>query len=180
MYEWRYQLLILLVTVPFVVMAMLCDARHRRLPNQLSVAIAVTAFLLHSVIGGLGGLGSAALGLVVGFALMLPFYLCHMLGAGDVKFLAALGAFLGFPWVLHALVASGILAGVVYAVSLLGKGRESAPRRWAYIAAKLSSFKLLVSDFASHRTMGHKTLPYGVYLGLAAIGTSLYRVCDAL
>ena len=45
--------------------------------------------------GGLPGLGLSLGGWLVGCALFLPWFLLRGMGAGDVKLLAALGAWLG-------------------------------------------------------------------------------------
>jgi prepilin peptidase CpaA len=60
------------------------------------------------------GAGTALLGVLVGLALFLPLYLLRAMGAGDVKLLAALGAFMGpvevIGLALSVLVAGGLLA----------------------------------------------------------------------
>ena len=64
--------------------------------------------------GGVAGLGSAAGGWLVGCAAFLPFFLLGGMGAGDVKLMAALGAWVGphtAIWVaLYAGLAGGPLA----------------------------------------------------------------------
>lgn len=84
------------------------DIRSRRIPNYLTLGTALAG--LGFQLGGLGlaGLGQGFLGLLLGLVLMLPFYLKGGMGAGDVKALAALGAWLG-PWqTLYLFVFMGI------------------------------------------------------------------------
>ena len=176
-----YQSLILAVVSPFIITAMICDARHRKLPNRLTVPIALLGLVLNTAFGGLGldgGLGSL-LGMLIGFFVLLPFYLFRMLGAGDIKFLASLGAFLGYKLILYATAAGVILAGICsLAILLIGRRAEGAGNRWAMVTAKLSSFRMLNSDFASHDSLAgaRAAIPYGVYLGFAAMATSAYQV----
>jgi prepilin peptidase CpaA len=59
------------------------------------------------------GLGASLLGLAVGFSLLLVPYVVGGGGAGDVKLLAALGAWLGWQLVLVAFVMSIFLSAVV-------------------------------------------------------------------
>ena len=93
------------------------DLRTRRIPNRLTVAAAVTAVALGVVRAGWqGGVVSAA-GVLAGLAVFLPLCLAGKLGAGDVKAMGAVGAFLGPAGVVLAalctLLAGGIAAAVV-------------------------------------------------------------------
>lgn len=97
--------------------ACVTDIRTRRIPNALTFGSAATALLFHGATGGLPGLGQAVGGWSVGLALFLPVFLLRGLGAGDVKLLAALGAWLGPSlalWTgLYTAIAGGALALVV-------------------------------------------------------------------
>jgi len=104
--------------------AVACDIRSRRIPNRL-VGLGMAAGLtLHATVtpgAGLfnmpfGGLGLllALGGLALGLLLLLPMYALGALGAGDVKLMAMIGAFLGpqemLGVTLFSLVAGGALA----------------------------------------------------------------------
>jgi len=104
--------------------AVACDIRSRRIPNRL-VSLGMAAGLtLHATVtpgAGLfntpfGGLGLllALGGLALGLLLLLPMYALGALGAGDVKLMAMIGAFLGpqemLGVTLFCLVAGGALA----------------------------------------------------------------------
>jgi prepilin peptidase CpaA len=93
------------------------DLRTRRIPQVLTLGGALAGFVFHVLNGGWdAGLASAA-GWTIGIAIFfLPFALGG-LGAGDVKLLGAIGAWLGpmnAVWVgLYAGAAGGILAIIV-------------------------------------------------------------------
>ena len=178
MYRLELQLLFLVVIAPLIIAAMISDAKRCKLPNRIVVCIALLALTLHILIAGLDGLISAGLGMIIGFCALLPFYLIGMLGAGDIKFLGALGAFLGYQWILQATAAGVLLAGLCALIIILRQKREMAAERWALISAKVASLRMLTSDVASYKALAatHKSLPYGVYLGLAALGTSFYQI----
>ena len=59
----------------------------------------------------------AMVGAGLGFLLLIPFYAIRAMGAGDVKFLAALGALLGPQTLLVAAAASGSAQVIVQASS---------------------------------------------------------------
>ena len=97
--------------------ALWCDIASRRIPNWL-VGAGLLAGLGVSFLTPSGiGPGSSLLGAVAGFAFLLPLYLLRAMGAGDVKLMAAVGAFLGpLPVVGAALltfVSGGVLSLIV-------------------------------------------------------------------
>lgn len=110
-------MLILLVT------AVLEDVRHHRIPNSIAFSGAGLGILFNTVfpeglgfvsslpggLGFLGGLGGAALGL----AILLPIYWLSAMGAGDVKLMAMVGAFLGAGDVFGAILATFLVGGVL-------------------------------------------------------------------
>jgi prepilin peptidase CpaA len=93
------------------------DLRTRRVPNPLTATLAALGLAFAAC--GISGLtvGGALIGLVVGFALMLPGHLFGATGAGDVKLFAAAGALMGPAPIITAFfytaIAGGLLALVV-------------------------------------------------------------------
>jgi prepilin peptidase CpaA len=96
-----------------VVTACAFDLRTRRIPNALNFASAFAALLVHWLTGGSEGAMFAAGGWVVGLFLFLPFFALRGMGGGDVKLLAALGAWLGPQQVLWLAIYTGIAGGVM-------------------------------------------------------------------
>jgi prepilin peptidase CpaA len=97
--------------------ACVTDVRSRRIPNVLTFGAAAAALLVSTLTQGSGGALTALTGWAAGAALFMPFFLLGGMGAGDVKLLAALGAWLGpgdAIWVaLYSAVAGGAAAVVV-------------------------------------------------------------------
>ena len=102
------------------VVAAAWDLKSRRIPNVLTFGSAVLAILVHAYLSGISGVGWAVAGWFVGAAFFLPIFALGGMGAGDVKLLAALGAWLGpgpVAWVaLFSLIAGGVL-GLIVAVA---------------------------------------------------------------
>ena len=99
--------------------ACVTDIQSRRIPNWLTFGAAGAAIVFHTATGGGGGFLSAMTGWFIGALIMfLPFAL-RGLGGGDVKLLAALGAWLGPAnaiWLgLYAGIAGFVMAFVVAA-----------------------------------------------------------------
>lgn len=104
------------------------DLRAHRIPNVTVLLLLLAGVALNaagpanareglfSQIPGAIGASAALAGALVGLALFLPMYLLRAMGAGDVKLLAALGAFAGpveiINLALMVLIAGGLLAVV--------------------------------------------------------------------
>lgn len=100
--------------VTIVVAATMFDIRYRRIPNWLVATGTAGALAFHALAPAGSGTLFSLSGMVVGLAAFLPFYVIGVMGAGDVKLMGMVGAFLGaastFQAALATLVAGGILA----------------------------------------------------------------------
>lgn len=97
----------------------LVDLSVRRIPNQLVLALFLWS-IVQSLWIGRPTLPALAIGALVGGGLFLLIAIVGRgaMGMGDVKLAFALGAVLGYPAVINALIA-GIIAGGLAAVILL-------------------------------------------------------------
>jgi prepilin peptidase CpaA len=113
----------LLDTLPQVVAIAICliacvtDLRTRRIPNKLTFSAAALAIVFHLAVGGPKAGALSLAGWFVGVALFAPFFIVGGLGAGDLKLIGAVGAWLG-PWpalfvALYTAIAGGVLAIIV-------------------------------------------------------------------
>ena len=125
----------MLVLFALLVVASISDCRSYRIPNWLTFGGALFALLSGMVMARTPGVGAvqALSGLALGFVLLLPGYALGLMGAGDVKLMAMVGAFLGagatFQAVLLSFIASGVfaLAFAIYHRKLLRiTAREAA------------------------------------------------------
>lgn len=101
------------VAAAVAVAACVTDVRWRRVPNALTLPALAAGVLAHGLwSGGLGPLGALG-GAAVGLAVFFPFFALGGMGAGDVKLMAALGAWIGAPaigWTaLYCALAGGVL-----------------------------------------------------------------------
>jgi prepilin peptidase CpaA len=147
------------------------DARTRRIPNYLTLATALAGLGFQFGAHGWAGLGQGFLGLCVGFALLIGLFLKGGMGAGDVKALAALGAWLGPLATLYLFIYMG-LAGIPLIIYFLWRRGQLAAkaREWWHLAVNLL---LLRSDTTapspSPPPNKSEGLPYAVALALGMV-----------
>ncbi|RSZ55437.1 prepilin peptidase [Massilia atriviolacea] len=116
-----FELLGMLVTDPrtgvllaLLLAAAICDWRTMRIPNLLTGGGIVFALVYNSIVPPVwqAGWSWAPAGMLLGLAAMLPLYAMGVMGAGDVKLMAMVGAFLGFNATLQALLFCVLSAGL--------------------------------------------------------------------
>lgn len=128
--------------------AALTDVWRFRVYNVLTYPVMLGGLIYHMATGGWGGLALSSAGIAFGFAVFMVPYLMGGMGAGDMKFVAALGSWLGITPMI-VIVFFGCLATGLYSlvlVCLTGGFREL----WFNLQLTLLRFvsvgKLLVAD----------------------------------
>ena len=162
-----------------VVAAAWVDWREQRIPNRLVIAGLALGLAGQVALGGWMGLLAALGGVAVGIVLMLPFYVIGGMGAGDVKLMGMVGAFLGPAGALSATFLT-FLAGGVLAVGVALRrrtlGRALGNTRTMLVGSLLSAATLGKAELAPPVASAGK-LPYGVAI---AVGTMLHVVLGLL
>jgi prepilin peptidase CpaA len=106
--------------------ATVVDIRVRRIPNILTAAMAgIGVGLAASGVSGVS-LGGSVAGFILGFLLMIPGHALGATGAGDVKFMAAVGAIVGPAMVVSAFLFTAVAGGVLAVAVALRRQRLAA------------------------------------------------------
>jgi prepilin peptidase CpaA len=173
----RYSILFVLLLI-----ASISDCRSYKIPNWLTFGGSTFALMYSAVVpfSPQLGFGWALGGLALGLSLMLPLYMLRMMGAGDVKLMAMVGAFLGmthtFYAVLFVLVAGG-LAALAFAL-----WHRSLPRLLVNIKQTLAATLLPVMSGLRPQlpVVGSESigkLPYAVSI---TFGTTTFLIANQL
>jgi prepilin peptidase CpaA len=107
---------LVLILVVALLTAAVIDWRTYRIPNWLTVSGMLIGLVYNTVARwpDPSGFLLALAGLAVGLVVLLPVYALRVMGAGDVKLMAMVGAMVGLPdilWaVLYSLAAGGVAA----------------------------------------------------------------------
>ena len=161
--------------------AAVTDIWKYRVHNVLTIPLFLSGIVYHTIISGWGGLGDSLLGGLFGFGILFAPYLLGLMGAGDVKLLAGVCAWLGLGLAVVVFASTSLVAGV-YALALIcyrGKIRES----WDTI--KLIFYRLAVLKFyfsqddmvesystgTDHRL---RVIPYGAMVPFGIIGAVVW------
>ena len=110
-----------LVTVVLVLAAVI-DGFELKVPNWVTFPFIISGWIYSTAAFGFEGLGWSLLGTVIGLALLLPAYAIGGMGAGDVKLLAALGAWLGPVESLWVAMFAAMTGGVLGLIVALARG----------------------------------------------------------
>jgi prepilin peptidase CpaA len=123
------------------------DLRSRQIPNWIPVTAVAGGLTLAGFEAGWRGLGSALLGMLLGFAVFFLFYALGGMGGGDVKLMAGFGAVLGVAQIWQAAIWTALIGGVA-----------------ALVAAGWSAWRARRGQASSVR----ESIPYGPAIALGA------------
>ncbi len=158
------------------VAACVFDVRTSRLPNTLTFGAALAAFCFALIHGGFAGLGWSVTGWLIGAALFFPFFALRGLGAGDVKLLAALGAWLGAVDVLYLALYTALAGGVMAIVVLISKNyaRQAFWNLWTLLTFWRTSGIRPLPGLTIHEAQSPK-LAYAIPIAAGALATLWLR-----
>jgi prepilin peptidase CpaA len=110
----------LMVVLVAALVAAATDIWRFKVYNVLTLPLLVSGLLYH---GYHGALSSSVTGVMFGFAALFVLYILGGMGAGDVKLMAGIGAWLGMPLTFYVFIASSLAAGLYAAGLVVWTGR---------------------------------------------------------
>ncbi len=155
------------------------DLKEQRIPNRLVFPVMFLALLWHGLQDGFEGLAFFALGWLAGVLVFIFPFIIGAMGAGDVKLMAALGALMGWRFILVTAVYASI-AGLFIALYIIIRKKNWLTKPISYLPHNLSVLlaKILLMkaqdnraetnlDNASVNTKKEKTMiPYGLSIAI--------------
>jgi len=160
-----------LVSVVLVVAAVI-DGWKLKVPNWITFPMIVSGWIFSGVLFGWVGLGWSLCGTATGLALLLPLYAIGGMGAGDVKLLAGVGAWVWAGTTLYAFCVSAVAGGII------AVGMVVYRQGWGKHANQFVSLltEILVvrdpsalSAVAAQRKGSMFLLPYGIPIAIGSI-----------
>lgn len=169
------------ILTPLVLWASWIDYKERRVPNWLNAVIAVIGLVVQVIWFQTSGLGTGLLGGCVGLALLIVPWMAYMMGAGDVKLLAAAGIWFGPALIFWSFIIGAVIGGVASIVMIAyAKRWATAGEHFQLAAIKCTNPKLLFTELGSVKSMGAKgqLIPYGVPLTAGMLVVLALKVCQ--
>ncbi|MEG1552505.1 MAG: prepilin peptidase [Kiritimatiellia bacterium] len=162
------QLVHLVLPLMFAV-ACYTEIRWRQIPNWLTIAGMGFGLGSAFIEGDGSGLLSASIGLAVGGGIFLPFCLMGVLGGGDMKLMAAVGAMVGWPLILVALCHTCLAGGILAIVFMVWYGRV-----WSTLA---NACRILFGGTARQRSglRNVPMIPYGIAITAGTLFALFYK-----
>jgi len=165
--NWPIWLLSVLLIVAAVI-----DGWILKVPNWLTFPLIFAGWAAHAYCCGISGLAVSMAGTLVGLGLLLPAYAIGGMGAGDVKLMAGIGAWIGATTTFYAFCVSAVIGGVIAVAMVLYR------RRWHHHVLQFFQIvdEILVirnpdalSAIAAQRKSSMLLLPYGIPIALGTI-----------
>lgn len=164
----------------FAIIAAYIDGKELRVPNKLTFPMIIAGWMWSSIYYGMSGDGWyyglmwSLAGTAVGVATLLPAYAIGGMGAGDVKMMAAIGAWVHCTITFYAFCVGSIVGAILAVIMIIasGEGRKHF-NQFFFILNEISTVKdpEKLAQIATERKTKMRLLPYGIPM---AIGTVLY------
>lgn len=171
------------VTITMIVAAVI-DGFELKVPNWITYPMVFSGWIFSAVAASYGGfswlegltwyqaLGYSMLGTLVGLLLLLPAYAIGGMGAGDVKLMMGLGAWMHTTVTLYSFALGAIIGGVIAIAMIVHKrGIKKHTNQATSIIREIVNVRdpVKLSESAKKRKPTMELLPYGIPLTIGAI-----------
>ncbi|HID76545.1 MAG TPA: prepilin peptidase [Planctomycetaceae bacterium] len=157
-----------------LVVAAVIDGYKLKVPNWLTFPMIISGWIYSFAFYGWAGLGWSLAGTAVGLGLLLPAYAIGGMGAGDVKLLAGVGAWVWATHTFWAFAVSAVVGGLI-ALAMVLYRRAWAHHKDQFLVILTEIFIIRdpnqLAALAAERKGRMLLLPYGIPI---AVGTIAY------
>jgi prepilin peptidase CpaA len=136
----------IIIVLVFVALTAVTDVWKFKVYNALTLPLLCSGLIYHGLVGGTPEFTGSFLGALFGFGVLLAFYVMGGMGGGDVKLMAAVGAWLGMPQTFYVFIASSLAAGCYALCLMFAHGKTS-------------------ETWLNFRVLWHRVMAFGRYLG---------------
>jgi prepilin peptidase CpaA len=165
-----------LVTIVLIVAAVI-DGYELRVPNLITFPFILSGWVYSCYAYGLEGLCWSLAGTLLGMGILMLFYMIGGMGAGDVKLMGGVGAWIYWTHTWYCIIGFAI-TGAVLAIAMVvisGKWKHHYQQFWQ-IATEIMVIRdpEKLSEIAAKRKPSMMLLPYGIPIAIATIGYFLW------
>jgi prepilin peptidase CpaA len=165
----------ILVPAALAVTAAAFDLKSRRIPNLLTLLIAATGMAASTVNPEIT-FAQATIGLLIGLLIPFVLFALGMLGAGDAKLLAGIGAWVGPIGIVWVMLFTAVAGGVMALVASTAQGQlRPALRNTGLVGMSLLMTRrtnwVSATDAARADDKKNLTLPYAIAIVVGLVTT---------
>ncbi|HUT12988.1 MAG TPA: A24 family peptidase [Thermoguttaceae bacterium] len=170
------------IVVVVAAIAGLSDVRTFKVPNRLTLPLAVTGVAYHTIAGGLAGLQLSLLGALFGFGVLFGLYVLGAIGAGDVKLMAGVGAWLGVSTSIYVFAVAAAGTALYSIIVLLRRGNLS--QAFTTIQITLMQLQTIgkhlgaderVESIVHRKDRRKRLVPFAAMVALGAIVVAVWK-----
>ncbi len=160
-----------------LVAAAVIDGMYLKVPNKITYPLIISGWIYSGLVGGWSGLGWSLLATLFGLALLFGLHLIGGMGAGDVKLLAGIAAFVHIEHTWYIFVATTVVGAIIAIVQIAVSGQ------WMkhYFQAKEILQEIFtvrnadqLYEISQERKPRMLLLPYGIPMTIASLGYFAY------
>ena len=171
--NWHVKLVCLILIV-----AAYIDGKEFRVPNCLTFPMVISGLIFNVATEGWLGLGFGLLGMIVGLLCLIPLYAVGGMGAGDVKLMAGVGAWMGWQTTIFAFCLSTFV-GAVMAIGM-ALYKRNFKKHYANFLMIFMEWIIIkkpseLSQIAAERKSSMLLLPYGIPICIGSITYFAYE-----
>ncbi|MHB8064883.1 MAG: A24 family peptidase [Ruminiclostridium sp.] len=134
-------------------LSVISDLKGSKIRNIYVLSAMLLGITINAYFYGFAGIKSSIIGMVVPILFLCIFFYARLLGAGDIKLFSAIGALLGWKFVLYAISFSFIFGGLYAFVSLARSSEIKITFKDFYLDMKMC---LLTSDISYFQNRSSK------------------------
>ena len=172
----------IIVVVVATLIAAFLDVRTFKVPNAITFPLMIGGLVYHGSTAGMSGLLASLLGILFGGGVLITMHAMGGMGAGDVKIMAGVGAWLGMPSTIYVFVASALAAGIYSLGLILWRGKLS--ETWANLLIILYRFSAIGAHLGPEDSIEEgmkltdrrrRFIPFAAMVAVGVIATLVVR-----
>ena len=150
-----------LILIILLITAASFDVKKNKIPNFITFPLIIVGLILNIIMNGFGGLTFSLTGFAFGLAIFFIPFALGLMGAGDVKLMAAIGALMGFKFTVLSTLYTAAAGLIVVFGYLIYKNKIFSYFRKYFVA--IIRTILINIKFKDNSTLGNKLKRYAYY-----------------
>jgi Flp pilus assembly protein protease CpaA len=161
--------------------AAVTDVMEYRVRNVLTFPLVVSGLAYHATFLGWAGFTDSLQGMLFGLGVLIMPWLLGLMGAGDVKLLAGVGAWLGMDGAVVAFVIASAAAGVYSIISIVYRGKFHE----SFLTIRLIFYRFvalgtylgkddLVGELSTGDDRRVRVIPFGAMVPIGVVGVLIW------